>query len=390
MRGAKKKNSLNRALRKKRLLVLLSLVVTVSVIGFVGLKVYPPFLSQAATVANPPLTRACGLDVVLLIDGSASMNGAPYKNAQEGMKAFASALSGTDTYIAVRRMDGPESKGGGYEGLQFSKDTATVLRNIDAMQKGQNSYLSGLGQIQASDPRPDRQNLIIVLSDFEIEYDQAGVNAAKQSGTRILALVYNLDPPDPEEDAARDAAVTAIAGPTLDTGSIFTSDVVYVDPSTIYAQFQEFARQLCFSGATPGVTPGPGGPGPGVGPGSGGAGTGTNGQGSGVGGGGGSSATIEADKPNATPAATGQGDATEQPEVEPSPFFDGRLFSIGSDSDGSIEKDKTVGIGGLRIGYGWLIVVGLLLVGLAGYFFWWRRLAPEEQLRVRRKLLLKK
>jgi hypothetical protein len=385
MRGSKKKNPFTRALRKKRILILLSLLVIVSVVGYVGWKVYPPFKSQAATMTNPQLTRACGLDVALLVDTSGSMTGVPKANASAGVRSFVNTLRDTDTQFAINWISASEFERRYWIGNPpFTQDVNEVIRRLDfIIDDNTDSRLNDLRYIPAADPRPNRPNLIIILSDFWINYEHANIDAVKQSGTRILALAYN---------ATREGAVQRaieIAGPNVDTGSIFTSDVVIVNPSTIEAQFQEFARQLCFSGGIPGPA-GPSGPGPGTGNGDGGTGAGTNGQGAGAGGGGGgAAATTEADKPNPLPSTANQGDTTEQPKVEPSPFFDGKLFAAGSDGDASISKDKTVGVSGFRIGYGLLVIAALVVLLVVGTFAWWKRMSPAMQLAWKRKLRLK-
>ena len=110
---------------------------------------------------------------------------------------------------------------------------------------------------------------------------------------------------------------------------------------------------------------------------SGGTGTGTQGQGTGTGtspstgsggGGGGSSATTQSDNPNSLPSSSDQGTENKQPEVEPSPFFDGKLFAAGSDV---YDNANSVSIGGFRLGYGWFYLAGaLVLLGVGGFFTW--------------------
>ena len=152
------------------------------------------------------------------------------------------------------------------------------------------------------------------------------------------------------------------------------------------------------AGAGAGTFTGMSGGSGGTGGGSGGTGTGTIGAGPGPvgtnnnGGSNGAAATTAADNPNTIPSPTNQGDIAKQPEIKPSPFFDGKLFGIGSDSDPATQNDKTISIGGLRIGYGWLYLLGLLALVAsvaAGYFLWWRRLPVKERARLRNRLLLR-
>jgi len=83
-------------------------------------------------------------------------------------------------------------------------------------------------------------------------------------------------------------------------------------------------------------------------------------------GGGGSLAATPGDSSNSVPMSSDQGDS-EQPKVEPSPFFDGKLFAAGSDAS----DIDTVKVGGLKLGYGWLYLLGgLVAAGVAGFFGW--------------------
>jgi hypothetical protein len=104
-----------------------------------------------------------------------------------------------------------------------------------------------------------------------------------------------------------------------------------------------------------------------------------------AGGGGGSSATTLSDTPNSLPDSTPQGEQ-QQPEIEPSPFFDGKLFAAGSDK--FADSDNTVSVGGFRLGYGWFYLAGALaLVGVCGLLGWRYRSYLKTMQRSLRKLL---
>jgi hypothetical protein len=151
------------------------------------------------------------------------------------------------------------------------------------------------------------------------------------------------------------------------------------------------SNRTCDDGTGPGAASGPL---TGMGPkGNGGTGAGTNGTGTGPGprpnpgpGGGGSSANQQGTDPTPLPTTSSQGNAT-QPELKPSPFFDGRDYAPGSDP-----LDKALGninVGKHRILHGWLYLIGILLLiagAIAGYFLWWRKLPMSEQVRLKNKL----
>lgn len=113
----------------------------------------------------------------------------------------------------------------------------------------------------------------------------------------------------------------------------------------------------------------------------------TGGQGSGKspdpgagGGGGGSSATSQSSQPNTIPSTSNQGDDKKQPKIEPSPFFDGRVFAAGSEAD--IQNPNTISIAGHKFSYGWLYLLGLpIVLGIAGWFGWrwWQKNMPRKK-----------
>lgn len=127
----------------------------------------------------------------------------------------------------------------------------------------------------------------------------------------------------------------------------------------------------CDNGNGPGAGPGIF---TGFGNGSGGEGTGDNGVGTGPGagsggGGGGSSANKQADKPNSLPSPSPQGD-DKQTELDPDPFFDGKNFEKGSDTDNLVFGNST--IGGKKVPKVLLYILSAVLLGGTGGALWWR------------------
>ena len=102
---------------------------------------------------------------------------------------------------------------------------------------------------------------------------------------------------------------------------------------------------------------------------------GNNGTGTGSGssaGGGGSSATNQSAEPNPLPADGAQGDETKQPKIEPSPFYDGKLYEPGSDLDD--QTFGTISIAGHKFESGlFYLTGGLAVLGVSGFFGWRHR-----------------
>lgn len=99
--------------------------------------------------------------------------------------------------------------------------------------------------------------------------------------------------------------------------------------------------------------------------------------------GGGSSANRRGEKDPSLPSSSGLGDS-EQSGIEPSPFFDGKQFAIGSSADST----NAVSIGGIKLGYGWFYLLGaLILLGLGGWFVW-KRLDSKTKLKFKARISL--
>lgn len=311
---------------------------------------------------NPALTNSCveGLDIALLMDTSYSMVGSPSYKARDAIRTFIRELNGTNTYFASGLIHQPEKI------TSFTNNQTQALANVQAgtIRDG-SSYLGNLRSVTDRDPRPNIPNLIIILTDGVIKYHIAGVRAVQQAGTRILAIAYG---------ERREETLKFIAGPNVDTGSIWTSDVITftgnLDKGELDTTFKMIADQCKNTKPAPL---------PGHGHGNGGTGTGTNGQGQGEGpssgaggGGGGSSANKQQEKPNPVPKAASQGETVEPPKPEPSPFFDGKEFKPGSDKD---TLAGTIGKAGKKVANTWPIALAVIILGgITGFGYWkWRQ-----------------
>lgn len=101
--------------------------------------------------------------------------------------------------------------------------------------------------------------------------------------------------------------------------------------------------------------------------------TGTS-SGSGTGGGGGgSSAKKQSNYPNTIPTSSAQGTKNTQPELQPSPFFDGRNYKPGSDPDTLVSATHSP-VNKLAKGR-YYILATAILCGVVGFWLWrwWQR-----------------
>ncbi len=84
---------------------------------------------------------------------------------------------------------------------------------------------------------------------------------------------------------------------------------------------------------------------------------------------GGSSATTQTNAKNTTPSSTGQGNSSTQATIKPSPFYDGRQFSSGSNAQVFI-GDLTVAHHTVR--YGYILILCLIIASAAAGLAVWR------------------
>ena len=206
-------------------------------------------------VSNPPLpTKACGLDIALVLDVSGSIGTDELAQMKNAFIAFVDSLSGTPTQFSV---------------TQFGT-TAIVLQpftsDYNAVKAAINSASnSGGGSIYTNwedglekawstyDPRSDKPNLMIFSSDGNPNTVGSGpgnnasesvavaaavvvANSIKTNNIRILALGIGSD--------LDTANMIAISGTNVDTG-ILTSDVITSDFSELAGDLGELASKTC-------------------------------------------------------------------------------------------------------------------------------------------------
>jgi PKD repeat protein len=115
------------------------------------------------TVPNPPLTQSCGLDVVLVIDGSGSIDNSEYSQMQAALVAFVNALAGTPTQFAF-----VEFATSAVVRQGFTADATTIINEINKprVQPGgqYTNWQQGLLLAHNLFPNRDNPDLIIFAS----------------------------------------------------------------------------------------------------------------------------------------------------------------------------------------------------------------------------------
>ena len=162
--------------------------------------------AQVSPVTNPNLVQNCGLDMVLVLDSSGSIDAdSELPQMKTAFKGFVDDLSGTPTEFAVVEFDGLAWVNQG-----FTNDAATIKSAIDmAVSGGATNWEDALLKVQGILPnRECKQNLIIFASDGDPTVNNGSegkktpwltdgddlvnaiiaANAIKTSGTRIITL----------------------------------------------------------------------------------------------------------------------------------------------------------------------------------------------------------
>jgi hypothetical protein len=190
-------------------------------------------------VPNPPLSRTCGLDIVLVMDESTSIDGTEFAQMQTAFTAFVNALSpATPTEFALVDFGTDD-----YLRQSFAQwvDAATIISYINAAKLGGTQYtnwVDALTTAQGLFPGRPNPNLIIFASDGNpnrpsestaLSAAIAAADAAKTAGTRIITIGIGND-----LDADNLIAISS-------------ADAYYpaADFSTLAATLAQIASELC-------------------------------------------------------------------------------------------------------------------------------------------------
>ncbi len=161
-------------------------------------------LAKVTPLTNPTLTQSCGLDLVLVLDNSVSIDETELGEMRIAFDNFVDILAGTPTEFAVVKFNTNATI---QEGFTANANTAKDAINAVGISDGATNWEDGLVKAQSVLPNQDcKQNLIIFASDGNPtvnnnNYSSPGVttgddlvnaiiaaNAIKTSGTRIITL----------------------------------------------------------------------------------------------------------------------------------------------------------------------------------------------------------
>jgi len=203
---------------RKRAGVLAGLVVAVALaVVAAGLSMskpadaFPVEGSAGGGTPNPPLTRACGLDVLMILDESGSIDQADATDAvRDAFRAFTASLNNTSSSIAVAEFSTV---------ARLPIPTYTVVTNATIANQF-NPYINGyrpdgstnwedalrVGRFFAPRPDPQRPHLVVFITDGDPNrvIDRSDIN---QNEYETVLPISSNDTQSVNENQAADAAV---------------------------------------------------------------------------------------------------------------------------------------------------------------------------------------
>ena len=213
-------------------------------------------------VDNPALSSSCGLDIVLVLDSSGSIDSSELAQMKTAMLSFVSAfLPATPTEIAVVEFDSSASVTQG-----FTSNTTLLNSAINAAASGGwTNWDDAIRDARLLFPnRPANPDLIVLASDGDptargghttlghsgsistniseqnaMSWAVAEANAAKTAGTRIMSLGIGT--------SVDTNNMIAISGPTVSppAPANASADVITSSFSTLASSLASLAEGLC-------------------------------------------------------------------------------------------------------------------------------------------------
>lgn len=205
---------------------------------------------------NPPLPlNACGLNIVLVLDDSESIDNYELDQMKNAFKGFIDQLKGTPTIYSVIRFDTRASI------IQrFTSDTSLVKSAIDSISSdGNTNWDEPLeltrNELDSSDglisERGEYFNFVLFASDGNantygkgdwsesraVSYAETEADWIKYSGARMFGIAIG--------DEINIENLKAITGPNVDKPNMLESDLVTADFDTLASQLGTFARSAC-------------------------------------------------------------------------------------------------------------------------------------------------
>lgn len=202
-------------------------------------------------VANPPLPRSCGMNMVLVLDSSDSMSGGDITTVKTSATTLVNALMpATPTQIGVIDFDTTV--------ISFLNPTTTKANVLSAINgighTGATEYTNWEAALKKADDMVGADGLVVIITDgnpttsdgplSDLEDAIVAANALKSSGTRILAIGINSSGTSGGLNLAN---LIAISGPIVSPPAAVTAgtDVITGDISGLAGILADLVTALC-------------------------------------------------------------------------------------------------------------------------------------------------
>ena len=211
-----------------------------------------------ADASNPELDESCGINIVLVLDSSDSLNTGEIQQVKDAATAFVTSLSGTPTNFGVVDFDTQI-----VSFLALTNDISAVTAAINSIGHNSSTELTNWhaaiteAKNLLNTPSP-KQDLMVIITDGDpttygyptsqgryggyepdpndINYAIQAADSAKTAGIRILAIGVTTSPTV--------SNLIDISGPNVNTGDL-TSDVITTGISNLADTLANLASQLC-------------------------------------------------------------------------------------------------------------------------------------------------
>jgi hypothetical protein len=247
---------------KNAILKLIGVIVILTMVfaGPMNIAAAPMRLS----VVNPPLVQACGLDIVLVLDVSGSIDATMLAQMKTAFNAFVSAfLPATPTEMAVVKFTTTATVLQG-----FTSNPALLVAAITGASGGDlTNFDDGLYKARTLFPNRSNPDLIVFASDGNpnVKDGHPGTLPSAHTGTAVSATEATAEAwAAAEADIAKTAGIRimtiglgsyvtvsnliGISGPTVyptNTADIANADVILSDFSTLATSLADLAEGLC-------------------------------------------------------------------------------------------------------------------------------------------------
>jgi len=234
---------------------------TIKAWGWYDNDYYERYVYKTWNAANPPLAATCGLDIVLALDMSGSIDTeGQTQNVKDAAEDFVNAfLPATPTLIGlVEFSDGTASTVRGLSSDHVDLKSAIDGLSADGYTNWEAALLLATGLLEGGGDRDDTQHadLIVIFTDGDPTASSAGADDSGQPNIHLAPAVVAANSAKTSTSTApirivavgvagaSESRLIAISGPNVNTGDE-TSDVITTNFDALADTLADLAGQLC-------------------------------------------------------------------------------------------------------------------------------------------------